>query len=97
MSVLVESRYGEETSAKDILRRFVDAFVAKIHEKRSYEEVITLIEKSFQNGEILIASRNNTIDQFLTKIRKPLPWDEGREKISETPQIGNTSLSDAST
>jgi hypothetical protein len=49
MSILVESRYGEETSAKDILRRFVDAFATKIHEKRAYAEVIDILEKALEN------------------------------------------------
>jgi hypothetical protein len=59
MSTLVEARYGQETSAKDILRKFVDAFVRKIHEKRAYEEVITTVIDAVKNGEILFASRND--------------------------------------
>ena len=68
MSTLVESRYGEETSAKDILRRFVDAFARKIDEKRAYEEVISSIEKSVHDGEILFASRNEGIDRFFSTL-----------------------------
>jgi hypothetical protein len=84
MSILVESRFAEETSAKDILRRFVDAFARKIHEKRAYEEVITHIEKSIQDGEILFASRNDSIDNFLWTFRKSLPW-ENLSKNDTTP------------
>ena len=58
MSTLVESRYGEETSAKDILRRFVDAFARKVHERRAYSEVIDIFERAITDGEILFASRN---------------------------------------
>jgi hypothetical protein len=64
------------TSAKDILAEFVEAFVAKIHEKRAYEEVFTHIEASIKNGEILFASRNEEIDQFLSLWRRPLPWQK---------------------
>jgi hypothetical protein len=87
MSTLVESRYDEETSAKDILRKFVDAFAIKIYEKRAYEEVLRTLEEYITNGEILFASRNDKIEGFLSTLRKPLPWDEGKEKILRTPQI----------
>jgi hypothetical protein len=75
MSTLVEARYGEETSAKDILRHFVEAFVAQIHEKRAYEEVFKQVERALLEGEILFASRNERIDQFLRQYRQPLPWE----------------------
>lgn len=82
MSTLVESRYAEETSAKDILRRFVDAFTKKIYEKEAYEEVINTVEKYITDGEILFASRNDKIDDFLSKFRKPLPWETTGTKKS---------------
>lgn len=74
MSVLVESRYGERTSAKDILADFVDAFLHRLSETRNYSEVLDIITDSIENGEILFASRNDQIDTFLSKYRKPLPW-----------------------
>ncbi len=81
MSTLVESRYGEKTSAKDILSEFVPAFVAKIHEKRAYEEVLTRVTTSLKNGEILFASRSPRIDNFLTGFKRPLPWQKQDAKI----------------
>ena len=81
MSTLVESRYGEKTSAKDILSEFVPAFVAKIHEKRAYEEVLTRVTASLKNGEILFASRSPRIDNFLTGFKRPLPWQKQDAKI----------------
>lgn len=92
MSTLVEARYGQETSAKDILRKFVDAFVRKIHEKRAYEEVITTVIDAVKNGEILFASRNDRLDAFLTKYKKPLPWQ------SPLPEVvsGDVSISSGS-
>jgi Protein of unknown function (DUF4012) len=96
MSLLVESRYGEETSAKDILRRFVDAFAAKIHEKRAYAEVIDTLEKALQDGEILFASRNEKIDNFFSTFRKPLPWEswmKSRESVVNTGVVMSGSSS----
>jgi len=78
MSTLVEARYGEETSAKDILRKFVDALIAKVHEKRAYDEVLTIIDTARRDSEILFASRDKEIDRLLATWRAPLPWDGGR-------------------
>lgn len=77
MSVLVESRYGERTSAKDILADFVDAFLDRLSETHNYSEVLDILAESIENGEVLFASRNDQIDAFLSKYRKPLPWQTG--------------------
>ncbi len=97
MSTLVESRYAEETSAKDILRKFVDAFAQKIYEKQSYEEVINILENYITNGEILFASRNDKIEWFLSTFRKPLPWEEGVRWSPDTSSQEPTSSSGTST
>ena len=97
MSTLVESRYAEETSAKDILRKFVDAFAQKIYEKQSYEEVINILENYITNGEILFASRNDKIEWFLSTFRKPLPWEEGVKWSPDTSSQEPTSSSGTST
>ncbi len=76
MSTLVESRYGEKTSAKDILAEFVPAFMSQIHKKRAQEEVLTRVDDAFRDGEILFASRNARIDTFLSEYKKPLPWQK---------------------
>ncbi len=91
MSTLVESRYGEETSAKDILRKFVGAFIAKIEEKWAYEEVLGHIEKSITDGEILFASREEGIERFLSTWRTPLPWERGSYIRSTSESSSNTS------
>lgn len=49
MSTLVEARYGEKTSAKDILGEFIGAFTKKIQEKQAYDEVISTIEDAVRN------------------------------------------------
>ena len=86
MSTLVESRYAEETSAKDILRKFVDAFIAKIEEKGAYEEVLGHIEKSIADGEILFASREDKIERFFSTWQKPLPW-KLQKKNPSSPNV----------
>lgn len=37
--------------------------------------MIDIVEEAFSQGEILIASRDEELDRFLSQIRKPLPWE----------------------
>ncbi len=76
MSTLTEMRYGEKVTSKDTLFAFIHALASKIHEKRDYAEVIDIVEKTFSDGEILIASRDDGLDYFLSKMRTTLPWEE---------------------
>lgn len=96
MSTLVESRYDEETSAKDVLRKFVDNFAKKIYEKRAYEEVINILQAYITDGEILFASRNDKIDRYLSTLRKPLPWEKNIAKNNKNDIIWNIDTSGAS-
>jgi len=80
MSTLVEARYGEKITPKDILFVFINALAKKINEERAYEEVIGVIEKSFQDGEVLIASRDDRLDTFLSTFREKLPWEQSESK-----------------
>ena len=75
MSTLVEARTGAEKTPKDILFRFIEALGKKIHEKRSYDLVLSTVETALQNGEILFASRDTGVDDFLAQFREPLPWE----------------------
>ncbi len=75
MSTLVEARTGAEKTPKDILFRFISALASKIHEKRSYDIVLKTLEDALQSGEILFASRDVQVDNFLAKFRKKLPWE----------------------
>ena len=75
MSSLVEARHGQEITAKDSLFRFIRAFVQRIHETRSYDTVLDVLERSVRDGEILFASRNESIDSFLAQYRKKNPWE----------------------
>lgn len=77
MSTLVEARHGEVNTPKDTLFRFIGALAAKINEKRAYDTVLTLLEEELQNGEILFASRDIQVDDFLSNFRKELPWQCG--------------------
>lgn len=74
MSTLVEARHEAENNPKDILFRFIGALAGKIHDSRQYDTVYDVIERSFRNGEILIASRDSQTDTFLAKFRKNIPW-----------------------
>lgn len=96
MSTLVEARYGEKTSAKDILGEFIGAFSKRIQDKQAYDEVIATIEDAVRNWEILFASRNDRIDNFLSNFRAPLPWETPKEStltVSGDQNIESTSES----
>lgn len=91
MSTLVEARYGEKITSKDALFAFIHALVQKINQKRAYEEVIDTIEKSVEDGEVLVASRDDRLDGFLSAFRKKLPWEQTQSKNWIYPVL--TSLS----
>lgn len=74
MSTLVEARHAEKTNPKDVLFEFIEALGAKIHEKRSYDIVLSTLESALDDGEILFASRDTEVDTFLAKFRKSVPW-----------------------
>jgi hypothetical protein len=93
MSTLVEANYGRENHAKDILFSFIDAFTRKIHEKKSYMMVIESIRDYWNNGEILIASRDQATDDFLSKYKKKLPWECDQSLAYESPIVsGDTTI-----
>ena len=75
MSTLVEAEYGRQLHAKDILFQFVQSFVHKIDQTKRYDVVFDVLEKNWQNGEILIASRDDETEQFLSEFKKSLPWE----------------------
>lgn len=75
MSTLVEAQYGRELHAKDILFDFIHAFVAKINDTKKYDVVFRVLEKYWNDGEILIASRDETTENFLGEFKKKLPWE----------------------
>jgi hypothetical protein len=75
MSTLVENKYGKDKTPKDILFQFGSALLSQIEAKKAYLDVLDVIEKYQKNGEFLIASRDPTIDQFVSQYRKKLPWE----------------------
>lgn len=75
MSTLVEAEYGRQFHAKDILFQFVQSFVRKIDQTKRYDVVFDVLEKNWKNGEILIASRDDETEKFLSEFKKPLPWE----------------------
>ena len=74
MSMLVENKFAKEKTPKDILFRFVDAFVHKVFESKKIEEIADIIENNWRRGEIVMASRNEKVQDFLTLLQNPLPW-----------------------
>ncbi len=91
MSTLVETQYGRENNAKDILFTFIDAFAHKIYGTKSYMEVIDALTLAWKDGQILVASREARTDEFLAQYRKKLPW-ECDERVLERTVSGDTSL-----
>ncbi len=75
MSTLVESEYGRENSAKDILFAFIEAFQRKIIDEWKYKEVLDSLYNSWKDGQILMASRDEKTDAFLSEFRPKLPWE----------------------
>lgn len=75
MSLLVENKFAKEKTPKDILFEFIPAFGKKIIESDKIAEVVKIIDNYWNQGEILIASRNDEINDFLVSIQKKLPWN----------------------
>jgi Protein of unknown function (DUF4012) len=76
MSTLVENRYAQVDTPKDILFRFGSALLSHIQSKNLSLDIIDIIEKNRQDGEILFASRDPEIDTWLAQYQKKLPWEQ---------------------
>lgn len=76
MSILVENKFAKEKTPKDILFKFIDDFGKKIISSSpdKIEKIADKIVSYWQDWQILIASRNENINNFLQTIQKPLPW-----------------------
>lgn len=75
MSTLVEARHGQKNTPKDILFEFITALAKKISDDRSYDVVFREVFRSLHDGEILFASRDDSVDKFLAKYRNNTPWN----------------------
>ncbi len=75
MSTLVENKYAQVNTPKDILFQFGSALLSTIGSKNLSLDVLDILEKYRQDGEILFASRDAEIDGFLAPYRKSLPWE----------------------
>lgn len=75
MSTLVENQFAREHHPKDILFRFGDALLEKIQEKKLYGSIFDVMENSWKNGEILFASRDESMDRVISEFRQELPWE----------------------
>ena len=75
MSTLVEAGYNRDLHPKGILFEFMEAFVSQSLRSGKYDELITILEEAWKNGEILMASRDRQNDDFIANFRKSLPWE----------------------
>lgn len=82
MSTLVENQYAREHHPKDILFQFMNALFQKVQEERAYEFVFDEIEMAWNQGNILFASRDKSMDDFIAKFRKELPWECDSRAVS---------------
>lgn len=74
MSVLVEHEFARDKTPKDILFVFMNAFGKVILSSDRLADIADTIKGYLHRGEILFASRNDTIHEFLSQIMPPLPW-----------------------
>lgn len=74
MSVLVEAKFEKDKTPKDILFRFMSAFAHKFKDKNILAPSVEIMASHLSRGEILMASRDRQIQDFLTTIQPPLPW-----------------------
>jgi hypothetical protein len=75
MSLLVEAQYNRENHPKDILFTFGKELLKNINDKKAYRTVFDTLLSEWDKWEVLIASRDDSIDSFLAKYRKKLPWE----------------------
>jgi Protein of unknown function (DUF4012) len=75
MSTLVENRYAAVNTPKDILFQFGSTLLSRIQSNNSLLDVLDILSKYQKDGEILFASRDASIDSFLSQYRKQLPWE----------------------
>lgn len=75
MSTLVEAEYNRDLHPKGILFEFIEAFVTQSIQSGKYDELLSIVEKYWKNGEILFASRDRENDEFIANFRKKLPWE----------------------
>ena len=75
MSTLVENQFAREHHPKDILFQFAKSLMSKVQEKRMYETVFDIFERNWNDGEILFASRDPSMDATIAEFRGQLPWE----------------------
>ncbi len=95
MSLLVENQYAREHHPKDILFQFAKALLVKISDTHSYAGVLSILEKEWKDGEIVMASRDTDMDSFIAWYRKKLPWEchENTETVSSEKEVSKNNCS----
>jgi hypothetical protein len=74
MSVLVENKLGAKISPKDILFRFTEELEKNLMEKKDFIGYVDLFLKEIDDGEVLVASRDDTIKNFITANTTQEKW-----------------------
>lgn len=75
MSTLVENKYSQVNTPKDILFQFASELITEIQSQNLSLDILDILERYRRSGEILFASRDAEIDAFLAPYRKRLPWE----------------------
>lgn len=74
MSLLVENKFGKNKTPKDILFHFMEKFAKEMLRTKNWEKIVAILADYADRGEILAASRDSEINEFLQSIQPALPW-----------------------
>lgn len=74
MSTLVEAKYAKDNHPKEILFGFIDNFAKLLLEKKDITGYAEIFEKNFMKWDILIASRNREIADFIESFKFYEQW-----------------------
>lgn len=74
MSTLVENKFQKVISPKDILFKFSEKLEKKLLEKKDFIGYIDIILNNFITWEILVASRNPDVEEFIQKYMTSENW-----------------------
>ena len=78
MSTLVENKLGARISPKDILFRFSEELEKHLLEKKDIVGYIDIFAKALDENEILLGSRDETIQKFITTHTNQESWKTNR-------------------
>lgn len=74
MSTLVEAKHAKIVSPKDILFLFMDELLREMNDPKKLASVIEVFGQAIENGEVLIASRDEKVSSFLQRLGFEERW-----------------------